>query len=398
MVTGPAGSEVYTDEYQRIKVHFQWDRYAQFDENASCWIRVSNDSAGAGFGSVMAPRIGQEVIVDFIGGNPDRPVVTGRVYNDKQQPGFTPSPTQSGFISRSFGGGSAANANHLLFDDAAGNEQVHLHAERNYTNSVELSTLESVGVDHHHTVGNNHTILVGVDSHLDVGSNSTIKIGTDLDTTIGVNEIRNVGGTQEVTVGAAATHTYEDSFKKTVFSAATYQYDTTRDVTVDGLVTDTFTAGQTQEITGTVARNIDGTLTEATTGNASYTYNSDYYQKVTGTVTTEHESSTFNVFNAPTLQTYNALVFELAPIAKLTFGGIDTKVMANVNNLFAAKFEWVGVEKKLVGSVSQIKAAKLEAAAKAHEYQMIKSKANVAVRSIIGIKQSQKGMQSEMTG
>lgn len=398
VVTGPAGAEVYTDDYQRIKVHFRWDRYGQYDENSSCWIRVSNDSAGSGFGSIMAPRVGQEVIVDFIGGNPDRPVVTGRVYNDKQQPAFTPSPTQSGFISRSFGGGSAANANHLIFDDAAGNEHVHLHAERNYTNSVELSTLETVGVDHHHTVGNNHVINVGENSNLNVGTDYTIDVGSNLTTTVGEHESHTVGETQTVEVGAAAVHNYKATLNKTVTEAATYTYEDTLTTTVTGIVTDTFNSNVDQTITGDVTRTITGEVTDTITGNTTHTHDGTYTQHITGAVTTKHDSYTFKMYDAPVTSQYTAFMFDLAPVAKMTIGGSDTKVFANINNFFGLKFEWIGIEKKFVGSISKIKAAKLEAAAKAQEYQMIKAKANVAVRSIIGMKQSQKGMQTEMTG
>ena len=145
VVVGPPGQEIWTDRYARVKLQFRWDRYGQSNENSSCWVRVSDSWAGTNFGGIYIPRIGQEVVVDFLNGELDRPLITGRIYNADQMPpfGLPESATQSGFVTRT-PGGTAANANILRFEDKKGAEQVKLHAERNYDISVEHDATKSV--------------------------------------------------------------------------------------------------------------------------------------------------------------------------------------------------------------------------------------------------------------
>ena len=147
-VVGPGGEEIYTDNYGRVKVQFFWDRVGKRDENSSCWMRVSQPWAGKRWGAVAIPRIGQEVIVDFLEGDPDRPIITGRVYNAEQMPPYElpANMTQSGVKSRSSKGGSAANCNELRFEDKKGSEQVLLHAEKDQVDR-ESSTMRRTGSD-----------------------------------------------------------------------------------------------------------------------------------------------------------------------------------------------------------------------------------------------------------
>ncbi|MCG6118982.1 MAG: type VI secretion system tip protein VgrG, partial [Aquimonas sp.] len=154
VVTGPAGQEIHTDVYGRVKVQFHWDRYGQRDEHSSCWIRVSHPWAGSGFGGVHIPRIGQEVIVDYLNGDPDQPIIVGRVYNGQQpHPWQLPgAATQSGFLTRSTLGGNYETANALRFEDKRGEEQVWLHAERNQDIEVENDETHWVGRDRTKTI------------------------------------------------------------------------------------------------------------------------------------------------------------------------------------------------------------------------------------------------------
>jgi type VI secretion system secreted protein VgrG len=140
-VVGPEGEEIWTDQYGRVKVQFHWDRYGQRNENSSRFVRVSHIWAGERFGGVFTPRIGQEVIVDFIGGRPDRPVIVGRVYNADQMPPFAlpGEATKSGIVTRSSKGGSQATANAFVFEDKMGAEQILVHAERNLDVEVEAT-------------------------------------------------------------------------------------------------------------------------------------------------------------------------------------------------------------------------------------------------------------------
>lgn len=145
-VVGPQGESIWTDRYGRVKVKFHWDRLAKGDDTSSCWVRVSSAWAGQGFGGVQIPRVGDEVVIDFINGDPDRPIITGRVYNEASMPPWAlpAAATQMGFLSRSKDG-SVDNANALRFEDKAGEEQVWIQAERNLDTHVKNDETHSVG-------------------------------------------------------------------------------------------------------------------------------------------------------------------------------------------------------------------------------------------------------------
>jgi type VI secretion system secreted protein VgrG len=138
-VVGPAGEEIHTDEFGRVRVQFHWDRAGQFDDKSSAWVRVATPWAGSNFGMTSIPRIGTEVIVQFLDGNPDRPLITGMVPNAHTMPPW-PLPdnkTQSGILSRSTPGGAYSNANAIRFEDKKGAEQLWLHAEKDQLTDVE---------------------------------------------------------------------------------------------------------------------------------------------------------------------------------------------------------------------------------------------------------------------
>jgi type VI secretion system secreted protein VgrG len=139
LVVGPSGEEIYTDKYGRIKVQFYWDREGQKNQDSSCWIRVATNWAGKNWGLVSIPRIGQEVVVDFLEGNPDRPLVIGSVYNAEQMPPYTlpANMTQSGLKSRSSKGGGGDNFNEIRFEDKKGSEEIYIHAEKDFNTIVE---------------------------------------------------------------------------------------------------------------------------------------------------------------------------------------------------------------------------------------------------------------------
>lgn len=137
IVVGPAGKEIHTDKYGRVKIQFHWDRYGKSDENSSCWVRVSHPTAGKNWGAVQIPRIGQEVIVDFLEGDPDHPIITGRVYNANQMPPFDlPGKDMvSGMKSNSTPGGGGYNE--ISMDDTKGNEAIVIHGQHNMDTTIE---------------------------------------------------------------------------------------------------------------------------------------------------------------------------------------------------------------------------------------------------------------------
>lgn len=149
-VVGPQGESIWTDKYGRIKVKFHWDRQAKGDDTSSCWVRVSSAWAGQGFGGVQIPRVGDEVVIDFINGDPDRPIVTGRVYNEASMPPWSlpDDSTRMGFMTRSKDG-SKDNASYLFFEDRPGSEAVELHSEKDMKVSVEND--KTVNVDGNRT-------------------------------------------------------------------------------------------------------------------------------------------------------------------------------------------------------------------------------------------------------
>jgi len=163
VVVGPAGEEIHTDQYGRVKVHFHWDRYGKKDGKDSCWIRVAYPWAGTNYGAIHIPRIGQEVIVDFEYGDPDRPIITGRVYNAEQMPPWDlpANKTQSGVLTRSSKKGTPANANAIRFEDAKGQEELWIHAERDERIEVERNENSSIGANRTQTVGGHHKETVG---------------------------------------------------------------------------------------------------------------------------------------------------------------------------------------------------------------------------------------------
>jgi type VI secretion system secreted protein VgrG len=199
VVVGPAGEDIFTDKYSRVKVQFHWDRDGQNDADSSCWVRVATLWAGKQWGMIHIPRIGQEVVVDFLEGDPDRPIIVGSVYNADMMPPYTlpGNRTQSGVKSRSSPRGGTDNFNEFRFEDKKGSEQIFLHAEKDSLFETEKDNKEWVGqdqsikVDRDQTekVGRNRTIDVGKDDSLKVGDNITIDAGKQITIKTGASKI-----------------------------------------------------------------------------------------------------------------------------------------------------------------------------------------------------------------
>ncbi len=161
-VVGKDGEEIWTDEYGRVKVQFHWDREGKDDENSSCWVRVAQMWAGPKFGAINIPRIGDEVIVDFLEGDPDRPMITGRVYNADNMPPYAlpDNKTQTGVKTRSTKGGNPDNFNEIRFEDLKGKEELHIQAERDMTTHVKRNQSTNVDGDQSITVIGNQSVTI----------------------------------------------------------------------------------------------------------------------------------------------------------------------------------------------------------------------------------------------
>ncbi|EPT6921041.1 type VI secretion system Vgr family protein [Cronobacter turicensis] len=236
-VRGPQGESIWTDKYGRVKVKFHWDRLGKGDDTSSGWVRVSSAWAGQGFGGVQIPRVGDEVVVDFINGDPDRPLITGRVYNEASMPPWAlpAAATQMGFLSRSKDG-SPDNANALRFEDKAGEEQVWLHAEKNMDTDIENDETHSVGSNRTKTIGanetttvkknrtetvvENETITVHQNRTETVDGNETITIHSNRNETVDQNEEVRIGQNQSVTVNGAQTLRVDKTKTETIALAS----------------------------------------------------------------------------------------------------------------------------------------------------------------------------------
>jgi len=170
LVVGPSGEEIYVDKYGRVKVQFHWDRLGKKDENSSCWVRVSSAWAGKNWGMIQLPRIGQEVVVDFLEGDPDQPIITGRVYNAVQMPPYTlpDNQTQSGVKSRSSKGGDSSDFNEIRFEDKTSSEEVYVHAQKDLNAAVVHDETLSVGNDRTTTIKHDDKRTVTNDDSLTI--------------------------------------------------------------------------------------------------------------------------------------------------------------------------------------------------------------------------------------
>lgn len=207
IVTGPAGQEIWTDQYGRVKVQFGWDRYGKMDENSSCWIRVSYPWAGKGFGMIQIPRIGQEVLVDFKNGDPDLPIIVGRTYNQDTMPpwGLPGMASQSGIFSHSLYGGPT-NGNMLRFDDKTGAEEVKFHAEKDLNTTVK----NTVMVDRTKTIIKNETNSIGEDRNTTVTKNDGLSVKLAQTINIGTTYRLDVGDQFTLRCGNAALVLHKD--------------------------------------------------------------------------------------------------------------------------------------------------------------------------------------------
>jgi len=193
MVVGKRGEEIWTDPYGRIKVQFHWDRLGKDDENSSCWIRVAQGWAGKRWGSLYIPRIGQEVVVSFLEGDPDQPLVTGSVYNADTLPpiNLPEQATRSTLKSNSSKGGGGYNE--LRFEDKKGAEQVFIHAQKDLDQRIRQDSLDWVGRDRHSMVAKDSREQIGGDRHLDVSGDRNEQAGGDVSTVAGTNMTLDAG-------------------------------------------------------------------------------------------------------------------------------------------------------------------------------------------------------------
>ncbi len=278
-VVGPGGEEIYTDKLGRVKVQFDWDRLGALDQKSSCWVRVSQAWAGKQWGSIHIPRIGQEVIVEFLDGDPDRPIITGRVYNADCMPPYAlpDHKTQSGIKSRSSKSGSPSNFNEIRFEDLKGKEELFIQAEKDENITVKNNQSTSVGADRSLSVGNNETVSIGTNRTETVGADETIDIGSNRTETVGADESVTIGANQSLTVGASRTKSVGADESVTIAAASTESIGATRSVTigaayqltVGGAINETVGGLKGEEIGGAKSVNVGAASSESVGGSKS---------------------------------------------------------------------------------------------------------------------------------
>lgn len=278
-VVGPSGEEIWTDKYGRIKVQFHWDRKGASDENSSCWIRVAQQWAGSGFGSMHIPRIGNEVMVEFLEGDPDRPIITGRVYNAANMPPF-PLPdnaTQSGWRSRSTLGGNPNNCNELRFEDKIGAEQVYMQAEKDMDTLVKDAQTLTVGTTRHKEIGTDETVNVGANRTEQVGADETISIGANRaelvsgneNINIGGNRIEQVSGSETISIGSVQDVTIGTAASRKVGAAELVMVGGARETAVGGANSLSVGGLHTVQVGAAMATIVGGAQTNSVDGNQS---------------------------------------------------------------------------------------------------------------------------------
>jgi len=205
MTVGPQGEEIYTDNYGRVKVQFHWDREGTYNENSSCWIRVSQGMAGGQYGSIFLPRVGQEVIVEFLEGDPDRPMITGRVYNNDNMPPYTlpGEKTKSAIKTHSSKGGGGTNE--IRFEDKKDSEQLLIFAQKDLHVRAQNDRIVNVG--------NNDDLTVGADRRIKIEGNRGLSVG-------GADSI-NVGGKYSLTVSGDVVEVFKKNHKYEVTQSYT---------------------------------------------------------------------------------------------------------------------------------------------------------------------------------
>ncbi len=232
MVTGPKGEEIYTDKYGRVKVQFHWDREGKKDDKTTCWIRVGQFWAGKGWGSVFIPRVGDEVLIDFLEGDPDKPMVVGSVYNEDAKPLYNlpDEKTKSTIKTKSYP--NDPGFNEFRFEDKKGSEEIFLHGQKDWTIAILNDKNQTIGHDESLKVGNNRTKTVGVNQNESIGANKTIQVGANHTETIGknmtltvtlnkaetigINSVETIGAAKELTIGGLYTMTVGAALAETV--------------------------------------------------------------------------------------------------------------------------------------------------------------------------------------
>ena len=285
-VVGPPGEEIYTDAFGRVKVQFHWDREGQWDERSSCWIRVSQAWAGSGWGSLFVPRVGSEVVVDFVEGDLDHPLILGGVYHGTNVPpyGLPADRTASTLKSSSTPGGGGSNE--LRLEDRTGAERIYVHAERDLTVDVDR--------DHSTSVGNDETLRVGNDRDKTVDGDEREIIGHDRSIEVGGQHVERIAGDESITV--------EGESEKIVGASLTESVGANRTLSVGGTQTEVIGAGLSILVRGEKSESIEAASAETVSTDKTSTVGGDLRVSVAGTTATTATTAEEEISGSKTIR------------------------------------------------------------------------------------------------
>jgi type VI secretion system secreted protein VgrG len=311
VVVGPAGEEIFTDKYSRVKVQFHWDAEGKNNADSACWCRVGTPWAGKQWGMIHIPRIGQEVIVAFEEGDPDKPIIVGSVYNAEQMPPYAlpGDKTQSGIKTRSSLGGTPENCNEICFEDKKGSELLYIRAEKDQIFAVEN--------DQHLWAGNDRTKEIGHDETTNVHHDRTETVDNDETIVIGVdgtgNRTETVKGDETITIKGNRTEEVRKDEKITIKGNRTEEVKEDEGITIVGNRTKTVKKDETTSITGNRTENVKQ--------DESITINGQRTESVNKTETvTVKEARTHKVGENDTLDVGKVLTIKAGKSITLTTG------------------------------------------------------------------------------
>jgi len=293
IVVGKSGEEIWTDKYGRVKVQFHWDQLGKNDENSSCWIRVAHGWAGKSWGQMFLPRIGQEVVVSFLEGDPDRPLITGSVYNAEQTVPYTLPDDQTKSTIKSNVSKGGEGFNEIRFEDKKDSEEIFVQAQKDANVTIKNNETRKVGFDKKDK--GNQTIDIYQDRTvtLDQGNDKLeVKTGNRTLLVDTGNDTYTVAGTRDVKVTKKETHTNEDEFVQNVTKNYT--------LTIDGDLAITVTGKVTFKSTGDMLLQSTGKLDAKATGDLSTTG-----MNITNKATTDLKNEAMNVTNKASVNLSN---------------------------------------------------------------------------------------------
>jgi type VI secretion system secreted protein VgrG len=290
-VVGPSGEEIHPDLHGRIKVKFHWDRLGKKDEHASCFLRLAQRWAGGGFGQSVVPRIGQEVVVSFLEGDPDHPLVVGAVFNGSNAVPISLPDDRSQTVFRTDSSTGGGGSNEILLEDAKGSERFALHAQKDQRIEVQRDKRQRIGANESLQVGKDRTRHVGENQSLQVAGYDVSTVGKDQTVDVGGNRLASILGNDSASVGKVQSITISGASTKLVAEASAETVGAAAALTVGGVYAVTVGAVHNTAVGGSLSRQVAGRSVEIVAGSREETVGKDCEVKVQGDFEEQTEGS-----------------------------------------------------------------------------------------------------------